>query len=154
MTPWASSGQSARSSSRIALSRRSASVGSTAVTDAVRGCGNEGGELADRGSRAELHERLVATVNADEPLDDREEVRLDGPFLDQHLARQGANLVRGLGDGGEDAPWNAGEQIDAMQSGDPLDEAKGAPLRRRHRANGCTWRSAAANSSRRIGFAT
>ena len=38
MTPWASSGQSARSSSRTVLSRRSASVGSRAVTDAARGC--------------------------------------------------------------------------------------------------------------------
>ena len=39
ITPWASSGQSASRSSSTALSRRRRSVGSSAVTDAVRGWG-------------------------------------------------------------------------------------------------------------------
>ena len=84
ITPWASSGQSTRSSS------------STRLVDAQderrlqrgdRRCarsGHEHGELADRGARTELHERPLATVHPHAAFDDRIEMRLDGALLHEH----------------------------------------------------------------------
>ena len=124
MTPWASSGQSARSSSRTVLSRRRASVGSRAVTDAARGCGHERRELTDRRARAQFDERLLAAVHADASFDDGEQVCLDRPLFDEHVPGSDAHLGRHLGHGGEHATGNAREQIDAMERGDSLDEAE------------------------------
>ena len=122
ITPWASSGQSTRSSSSTAWSTRRTSVGSSAVTDAVRGAGTSTASSPTVAPGPELDERAVAAVHPDAALDDRVEVRLDGALLHEHLARREALLDGRLRDRGEHAARNAGEQLDAVQRGNTLDE--------------------------------
>ena len=88
----------------------------------MRGAGIEHRELADRRARAELDERPLAAVHPHTALDDRVEVRLDGSLLHEHLARSEALLDGGLRDRGEHAARNAGEELDAVERGDALDE--------------------------------
>ena len=136
ITPWASSGQSTRSSSSTAWSTR------RTMRRLQRGHrrgarrGHQHGELAHRGARTELDERAVAAVHSDAAFDDGVEVRLDGALLHEHLSRRVALLDGGLRDGGEHATRDAGEQLDAVQRGNALDEPERSHRRLRDVSHG------------------
>ena len=122
MTPWASSGHSIRSSSSTVWSTRRTSVGSRAVTDAVRGAGSSTASSPTVAAGTELDDRALAAVHTHTALHDRVEVGLDGSLLHEHLARREALLDGRLGHRGEHAARSAGEELDAVERGDALDE--------------------------------
>jgi hypothetical protein len=95
------------------------------------GLRDERGELADGGARTQLDERLITAMYTESTLNDRVEVSLDCALLDQHVPRRYAHLGRELGDRREHATRNGGEQLDAVQRGDALDEPERVHRRRR-----------------------
>ena len=63
-------------------------------------------------------------MHTDATVDDRVEVRLDRAFLDQHVSGRCVYLGRELSHRGEHPTRNAGEQLDAVQSGYAVDDTE------------------------------
>ena len=83
---------------------------------------HEHGELPDGRAGSQLDQRPVAAMHADATLDQREQLCLDRAMLDEHGSRLRAHLGSGLGDRREHAARHTGEQVDAVQCGDALDQ--------------------------------
>ncbi len=106
----------------VALRTRRNPLGSIVTTVAERGSGarTASSPTVDPGPastrHASVHEHLHASG------EDRVEAVLQGSCFDQDRAGVESHLLRLGGDGGKEAARCCGEQIDAVQRGDPLDD--------------------------------
>ena len=102
----------------------------------------EHGELTDGRARSLHAQRPVTLVHAHATFDDGEQVRLDRVLLDEHRSGLRAHLGSGLGDRREHAARYAGEQVDAVQCGDALDQPERGghppPIRASKPASSCS----------------
>ena len=123
----ANAGWSAMRSSIVALRTRRNPLGSNVTTVAERGSGTRtaSSPTVDPGPASDEDATVDEDLHA--PGEDRVEAVLDGAGLDQDLAGVERHLLGLGGDGGEDAAGRGGEQVDAVQRGDPLDDQHPVP---------------------------
>ena len=144
MIPCASAGRSASSSSRSGRSIRSRVVGSSAVTDAVRGSGTSAASSPTVDPAPRSVTIALAVMDADSPAHDGVQVLLHRTLGDDERSRGDVDLGGAPSEGRQGAARDVGEQADALERDDALDGGH------RHRLTtvGC---SRAASSSTRSG---
>ncbi len=114
-------------SSIVALRTRRNPLGSNVTTVAERGSGTRTASSPTVDPDPASDEDPTVDENLHAPGEDRVEAVLDGSGLDQDRAGVERHLLRLGGDGGEDAPGRGGEQVDAVERGDPLDDQHPVP---------------------------